>query len=102
MENQMQGNAQAQIPEEPEFLYRTQGTCSRVIKFDLDDEQRVHGVQFFGGCNGNLKGIASLIEGMPADQVIERCEGTQCGGKSTSCPDQLARALKWAKRERQA
>lgn len=86
--------------EEQEFLYRTHGTCARVIKFDLDDDQNVHHVEFIGGCNGNGKGIASLIEGMSADQVIERCEGTQCGGKSTSCPDQLARALNWAKAER--
>lgn len=102
----MDGQAQTETPTtsqgEPEFLYRTHGTCSRVIKFDLDDEERLRGVEFIGGCNGNLKGIGSLVEGMPADWVIERCEGTQCGGKATSCPDQLARALKWAKQERQA
>lgn len=79
---------------EPEYLYRTHGTCSRVIKFDLDDDKNVHNVEFIGGCNGNGRGIASLIEGMPASWVIERCAGTRCGGKSTSCPDQLSRALK--------
>lgn len=98
MENQQ--NPQARDAEEQEFLYRTHGTCARVIKFDLDDDGNVRSVEFLGGCNGNGKGIASLVEGMPADQVIERCEGTQCGGKSTSCPDQLARALAWAKTER--
>lgn len=85
---------------EPEFLYRTHGTCSRAIKFDIDDDQKVHNVGFVGGCNGNLKGIASLIEGMPADWVIQRCEGTLCGGKATSCPDQLSKALKQAVEER--
>lgn len=85
---------------EQEFLYRTHGTCARVIKFDLDEEQNVHDVEFIGGCNGNGKGIAALVEGMPAEQVIERCLGTECGGKATSCPDQLSRALKWAMSER--
>lgn len=90
------------IPDlhEQEHFYRTHGTCSRVIKFDLDDEQKVRNVEFIGGCNGNSKGIASLVEGMPAQWVIDRCEGTQCGGKSSSCPDQLARALKYALAER--
>lgn len=73
--------------------YRTRGTCSRVIDFALDNDQNVHDVQFVGGCNGNLKGIGSLIEGMPAQWVIDRCSGTTCGNKPTSCPDQLARAL---------
>lgn len=79
---------------EPEFLYRTHGTCARAIKFDLDDEQNIHNVEFIGGCNGNARGISRLIEGMPASWVIERCEGTRCGGRPTSCPDQLVRALK--------
>lgn len=82
--------------DEPEYLYRPHGVCSRAIKFDLDDQNNVHNVEFFGGCNGNAKGIASLVEGMPASWVVERCEGTRCGGKSTSCPDQLARALSGA------
>ena len=99
MENQTNASIETQ---EPEFLYRTHGTCSRAIKFDLDDDSKVHNVEFIGGCNGNAKGIASLIEGMPADWVIERCAGTQCGGKSTSCPDQLSRALTWAIEQRQA
>ena len=99
MENQTNASIETQ---EPEFLYRTHGTCSRVIKFDIDDEQKVRNTEFIGGCNGNAKGIASLIEGMPADWDIERCAGTRCGGKPTSCPDQLSRALTWALEQRQA
>ena len=79
-----------------EFTYNTRGTCSRSIRFELDDNNTVHDVSFQGGCNGNLKGIASLIEGMKAQDVIERVGGTRCGMKSTSCPDQLAQALKGA------
>ncbi len=79
-----------------EFTYKTKGTCSQMIRFDVE-EGKVHNVQFFGGCNGNLKGIASLVEGMDIDEVIARVEGIHCGMKSTSCPDQLAQALKSAK-----
>lgn len=77
------------------YQYRTKGTCSRVIDFEINDGI-VSGVKFHGGCDGNLKGIASIIEGMKAEQIIERCEGIRCGFKSTSCPDQLAKALKEA------
>ena len=76
--------------------YKTKGTCSQKIFFDVEDG-KVHNVQFLGGCNGNLKGIGSLVEGMNVDDVIARLEGTKCGMKSTSCPDQLAKALKEAK-----
>ena len=79
-----------------QFEYRTQGTCSQRILFDIEDS-KVKNVQFLGGCNGNLKGIGSLVEGMDVDTVIARLEGTTCGLKATSCPDQLARALKAAK-----
>ena len=79
-----------------EFTYNTRGTCSRSIRFELDDNNTVHNVFFQGGCNGNLKGIASLIEGMKAQDVIECVGGTRCGMKNTSCPDQLAQALKEA------
>lgn len=79
-----------------EHVYRTQGVCSQAIRFELDDEKRLHNVQFMGGCNGNLKGIGSLVEGMKAEDVIERVEGTPCGMKATSCPDQLSRALREA------
>lgn len=76
-----------------EYNYRTKGTCSRMITFALDDNGCVHDVEFMGGCDGNLKGIGSLIEGMPAQDVIDRVAGTTCGRKPTSCPDQLACAL---------
>ena len=75
--------------------YRTKGTCSQSISFDIRDN-KVYNVSFVGGCNGNLKGIGSLVEGMDVNDVIARLEGTTCGWKSTSCPDQLAQALKAA------
>ena len=78
------------------YEYKTQGTCSQRILFDIKDG-KVKNVQYIGGCNGNLKGIASLVEGMDVDEVISRLEGTTCGMKATSCPDQLAKALKAAK-----
>lgn len=79
-----------------QYTYKTKGTCSREISFEIEDG-KVKNVQFFGGCNGNLKGIGSLVEGMSVDEVIARVEGIQCGMKPTSCPDQLAQALKEAK-----
>ena len=78
------------------YQYKTKGTCSQMIYFDLEDG-KVRNVQFLGGCNGNLKGIGQLVEGMDVDDVIARLEGTTCGMKKTSCPDQLAKALKEAK-----
>lgn len=79
-----------------EFSYKTSGVCSREIAFEIE-EGKVKNVQFFGGCNGNLKGIAALVEGMDVEEVIRRVEGVRCGMKTTSCPDQLAQALKAAK-----
>ena len=79
-----------------EFTYKTKGTCSREITFEVV-EGKVHNVKFYGGCNGNLKGIGALVEGMEIDDVISRVEGVTCGPKTTSCPDQLAQALKAAK-----
>ena len=76
-----------------EYSYKTRGTCSREIAFEIEDG-KVKNVQFFGGCNGNLKGIGALVEGMEVEEVIRRVEGIRCGMKSTSCPDQLAQALK--------
>lgn len=73
--------------------YSTNGTCSRSITFNVEDG-KVFGIEFYGGCNGNLKGIAALCEGQPIEEVIKRLEGITCGFKSTSCPDQLAKALK--------
>ena len=78
-----------------QYEYKTKGTCSQRIFFEIEDG-KVKNVQYMGGCNGNLKGIGSLVEGMDAEEVITRLEGTTCGFKSTSCPDQLARALKEA------
>ena len=79
-----------------QYTYKTKGTCSREISFEVN-EGKVTNVQFFGGCNGNLKGIGALVEGMNIDEVIARVEGIKCGMKSTSCPDQLAQALKATK-----
>ena len=78
------------------YEYKTSGICSRSILFDIEDG-KVKNVQFIGGCNGNLKGIAALVEGMDVDTVIERVQGVTCGMKKTSCPDQLAQALIAAK-----
>ena len=74
-------------------VYQTQGTCSKFIEFDVEDGI-VNDVVFYGGCNGNLQGIARLVNGMKVDDVISRLEGINCGGKGTSCPDQLAKALR--------
>lgn len=76
-----------------QYTYKTKGVCSQVITFDIE-EGKVHNVQYFGGCNGNLKGIGALVEGMEVDTVISRLEDIKCGMKSTSCPAQLAQALK--------
>lgn len=81
-----------------QYKYRTRGTCSQEINFEVKDG-KVYNVSFLGGCNGNLKGIASLIEGMDIDEVIAKVSGIRCGMKSTSCPDQLAKALQAAKEQ---
>ena len=78
-----------------QFDYKTKGTCSQRILFEIEDGV-LKNVQFIGGCNGNLKGICSLVEGMPVREVISKLEGITCGMKATSCPDQLATALKKA------
>ena len=78
------------------YEFKTSGTCAQRILFDLVDG-KVQNVQFIGGCNGNLKGISALVEGMDVDTVIERVQGITCGMKKTSCPDQLAQALIAAK-----
>ena len=76
-----------------EFAYKTKGVCSRTIYLTVEDDI-VKSVRFEGGCNGNTKGISSLVEGMNVDEVIKRMEGIKGGFKTTSCPDQLAEALK--------
>ena len=79
-----------------QFEFKTKGTCSQMIHFSIEDG-KVYDVKFLGGCNGNLQGIGKLVEGMPVDEVITRLEGIHCGAKPTSCPDQLANAIKNAK-----
>lgn len=75
--------------------YKTHGVCSQMIHFEIEDD-KVKSVAFTGGCNGNLQGISRLIEGMHVDEAITKMEGIHCGYRSTSCPDQLAQALKKA------
>ena len=77
--------------------YQPTGTCSKMILADIDDETRViNNVQFIGGCPGNTLGVSALVKGQKVDDVIKKLEGIRCGMKSTSCPDQLARALRQA------
>ncbi len=75
------------------YSYTPQGTCSRLIELEINNGI-VEDVRFTGGCNGNLQGLASLVKGMREEEVIKRLEGIKCGTKSTSCPDQLAKALR--------
>lgn len=77
------------------YTYKTVGTCSREISFDIVDG-KITGVSFVGGCNGNLQGVSRLVEGMKPEEAIERLKGIRCGYKETSCPDQLATALQKA------
>lgn len=74
------------------YMHKTRGTCSRQINFEIEDGL-VRNVQFIGGCNGNAKGIANLVEGMEASRVIEALKDIDCNGRGTSCPAQLAGAL---------
>ena len=78
------------------YSYQTEGTCSQQIDFEIEDNI-LKDVVFYGGCNGNLQGICRLVKGMQVDEVIAKLSGICCGWKSTSCPDQLCRALKVAK-----
>ena len=74
------------------ITYSTNGTCSKQIIFDLDEENRIHNVKFIGGCSGNLQGISRLVEGKTPDEIVPVLKGIRCK-MNTSCPDQLARAL---------
>lgn len=74
------------------MTYKTSRTCSSAIDIELEDG-KIKSVRFRGGCNGNTKGIAALVTGMDAAEVIKRCKGIDCNGRGTSCPDQLAKAL---------
>ncbi|MCI9075452.1 MAG: TIGR03905 family TSCPD domain-containing protein [Dorea sp.] len=80
------------------MVYKTQGTCSQAIQLELDGDV-IKSVEFVGGCSGNTQGVASLVQGMKAEEAISRLEGIRCGFKSTSCPDQLAKALRAAMAE---
>lgn len=82
------------------YTYYTQGTCSSQIDFDLDEQGVIRDVQFTGGCHGNLQGISVLLRGMKADEAIAKLQGIRCGYKNTSCPDQLANALRQAMNSR--
>lgn len=75
------------------MTYKTSGVCSKKIDFEIEDG-KLRNVSFTGGCHGNLQGIGRLVEGMGVDEVISKLEGIRCGFKNTSCPDQLAKALK--------
>lgn len=80
------------------FIYKTKGTCSKSIEIQVEGEV-IESIRFEGGCNGNTKGIASLVKGMTIQQVIDRLKGIDCNGKGTSCPDQLATALTQIQKE---
>ena len=85
------------------YQYRTDGqVCSQAIRIEIGEDGRIGSVEFAGGCPGNLQGIGKLVSGMKPEEVIERLSGIRCGGKPTSCPDQLARALQAILRKREA
>lgn len=88
--------------EMKKFDYRTKGTCSRCIHLAMTDDDHIVQVSFDGGCPGNLQGVARLVEGMKAGDVISRLKGIRCGNKCTSCPDQLAHALEAYEAQEQA
>ncbi len=75
------------------FTFETSGVCSQELSFSLDDQNRVHNVRFLGGCPGNLVAIGKLVEGADAAQIAKLLKGNDCGGKGTSCADQLSRAI---------
>lgn len=78
------------------FSYPNKGTCSKETHIVLNDDHTIESIEVVGGCNGNLKGICRLVKGMKAEDVIDRMEGTLCGFRNTSCPDQIAKNLKKA------
>ena len=77
------------------YTYKTEGTCSRQIEFDINGDI-ITNVVFYGGCNGNLKAIAKLVDGMTVSQIEEKLKGNTCGPRNTSCADQLAKAVRKA------
>lgn len=76
----------------PKYEYKPRGVCSRQILLDLDNDV-INEISFVGGCSGNLQGISALVKGMSIKEAIDRLKGINCGGKGTSCPDQLSKAL---------
>ncbi|MFA9376859.1 MAG: TIGR03905 family TSCPD domain-containing protein [Lachnotalea sp.] len=78
------------------MFYKTKGVCSQAINFEIEDSI-ITSVEFIGGCSGNTQGVSRLVEGMNVDEAISRLEGIKCGNRSTSCPDQLAMALRQVK-----
>ncbi len=80
------------------ITYRPRGVCSRLMEIEVEDG-KIASVSVTGGCDGNLKGISSLLKGMEVDEAIRRMQGIRCGGKATSCPDQLAIALSQYRKE---
>ena len=80
------------------ITYRPRGVCSRLMEIEVEDG-KIASVSVTGGCDGNLKGISSLLKGMEVDEAIVRMQGIRCGGKATSCPDQLAIALSQYRKE---
>ena len=80
------------------ITYTPRGTCSQLIEVELDENDVIRDVVFIGGCNGNLQGIRQLVVGMKAEDVKQRLDGIRCGYKSTSCPDQLCRAIEQAQK----
>lgn len=79
------------------IVFKPSGVCAREISFNIDENNKIHDLKFIGGCNGNLKAISKLCEGMDAKEVSSILEGNECGFKGTSCADQLSRAIKEAK-----
>jgi len=81
------------------ILYKTFGTCSQFIDLTVDENNVISDVKVLGGCDGNLKGICSLVKGMKTDEVKRKLQGIRCGNKKTSCPDQLAQAIEALERQ---
>ena len=79
-----------------EYTFRPRGVCSMQIKFEIGDDKKVRNIRFLGGCSGNTQGVAKLAEGRDANELITLLSGTDCGGRGTSCPDQLAKAIEEA------
>lgn len=82
-----------------EYVFKPKGVCTMQIGFEIDDQKKVRNIKFLGGCSGNTQGVAKLAEGRDAKEVIELLSGTDCGGRGTSCPDQLAKAINAALKE---